>query len=89
MGSDAPSQGQDASDIEYEFEVWQDGQPVAWANARSLSDAAREAGHYAAIYQQDGPVTVVRVHREPITADELGTLARDGSSPPTTPSEGE
>lgn len=68
-------------DAEYEFEVWQDGQPVAWANAVSLAAAAREASHYAAVYQQDGPVEVKRVDRVVVTAAELEGWARDGASP--------
>ena len=77
---DAPSPTQDASDDEYEFEVWQDEQPVAWIDALTLMQAAREASHYAAVYQQDGPVQVYRVLRSPVTAAELEGWARDGSS---------
>lgn len=76
------------ADTEYEFEVWQDGQPVAWANANSLAAAAREASHYAAIYQQDGPVEVKRVDRVLVTAAELESWARDGSSQQIPPSNG-
>jgi hypothetical protein len=78
--SDAPS-----AEIEFEFEVWQGDQPVAWANAYSLADAAREASHYAAVYQQDGPVEVRRVSRVLVTAAELEGWARDASLPQKDP----
>lgn len=81
VGGDAPTSAQD----EWEFEVWQDEQPVAWVNAHSLSDAAREASHYAAMYGQDGPVEVKRVERVSVTAEQLQGWARDGSSQQTTP----
>ncbi len=47
------------------FEVWQDEQPVAWCEGPA--DAAwREAQHYAAMYGQDGPVTIYQVIRTPV-----------------------
>lgn len=46
-----------------EFEVWQDGIPVASAAARDRDTALREARHYAAVYGQDGPVEVYEVIR--------------------------
>ena len=53
-----------------EFEVWQDGMPVASASASKVSDAWREAIHYAAVYGQDGPVEIVRVSRTTIRGAE-------------------
>jgi hypothetical protein len=44
------------------FEVWQDGQPVAWAEG-PLEDAWREACRYATVYGQDGPVQIFKVSR--------------------------
>lgn len=38
-----------------EFRLLQDGQPVAWVEGRS---AVAEITHYAAVYAQDGPVTI-------------------------------
>lgn len=75
----------DAPSAEIEFEVWQDNQPVAWVSAYSLAEAAREASHYAAVYQQDGPVEVRRVYRVLVTAAELEGWARDASSPQKDP----
>lgn len=50
---------------EFSFEVWQDDQPVAWADG-PLEAAWREACHYAAVYGQDGPVMIYKVTRTPI-----------------------
>lgn len=44
----------------FEFEVWQGDMMVASASGRH-DDALREAMHYAAQYQQDGPVRVFEV----------------------------
>lgn len=38
-----------------EFRLLQNGQPVAWVEGRS---AVAEITHYAAVYAQDGPVTI-------------------------------
>jgi hypothetical protein len=46
----------------FEFEVWQDDVMVASASG-PREDALREAMHYAAQYQQDGPVRVFEVTR--------------------------
>ncbi len=53
------------SEPEVSFEVWQDEQPVAWADG-PLEDAWHEACHYAAVDGQDGPVTIYKVTRTPI-----------------------
>jgi hypothetical protein len=37
------------------FRLIQDGQPVAWVEG---SNAVAEILHYAAVYGQDGPVTI-------------------------------
>jgi len=47
----------------HEFELWQDGIPVAMTNAESRDDALREIKHYAAVYGQDGPVEVFEITR--------------------------
>lgn len=51
-----------------EFEVWQGGMPVAMAAASRITDAWREAIHYAGQYGQDGPVEIIRVSRTVIRA---------------------
>lgn len=51
-----------------EFEIWQDDMPVAMASASDVTNAWREAVHYAAMYGQDGPVEIVRVSRTIIRA---------------------
>lgn len=42
----------------WEFSVEQDGIVVASGEAANEQDAKREAGHYALMYSQDGPVKV-------------------------------
>lgn len=46
----------------FEFEVWQNDMMVASASG-PRDDALREAMHYAAQYEQDGPVRVFEVTR--------------------------
>ena len=46
----------------FEFEVWQDDMMVASASGQR-ADALREAMHYAAQYELDGPVRVFEVTR--------------------------
>lgn len=46
----------------FEFEVWQGDEMVASASG-PRDDALREAMHYAAQYEQDGPVRVFEVTR--------------------------
>lgn len=46
----------------FEFEVWQGDEMVASASG-PRDDAMREAMHYAAQYEQDGPVRVFEVTR--------------------------
>ena len=50
----------DASNVE--FEVWQDGMMVASCSGPEEA-AKREALHYAAQYEQDGPIELYRVDR--------------------------
>lgn len=38
-----------------EFRLIQDGMPVAWVSGDNLTN---EVEHYAAVYEQDGPVTI-------------------------------
>ena len=47
---------------ETEFEVWQDGMPVAGSSG-PRERALAEAMHYAQVYGQDGPVSVCEVVR--------------------------
>ena len=53
-----------------EYEVWQDDIMVASASGHR-PDAIREILHYAAQYQQDGPVQIFEVRRQLCSADEL------------------
>lgn len=46
----------------FEFEVWQGDEMVA-SSSGLRDDALREAMHYAAQYEQDGPVRVFEVTR--------------------------
>ena len=46
----------------FEFEVWQNDEMVASASG-PRDEALREAMHYAAQYEQDGPVRVFEVTR--------------------------
>lgn len=43
---------------EYEYQVIQDGIVVASAWGRDHDDVLSQAAHYAAVYAQDGPVTL-------------------------------
>ncbi len=54
---------------EHEFEVWQDGGPVAWACGADREAVWREARHYASQYGQDGPVEVFEVRTVRIPVD--------------------
>ena len=53
-----------------EFEVWQGDEMVASASG-PRDTALREAMHYAAEYEQDGPVRVFEVIRKLIAAGEV------------------
>ena len=55
----------------FEFEVWQDGAPVASAHSVIRDDALREAQHYAMMYSQDGATTIYEVHRTVVIAMAL------------------
>ena len=51
------------------FRLIQDGQPVAWAEGRN---AFAEITHYAAVYGQDGPVTIqMKVNGRWVTGRKL------------------
>lgn len=72
---------------DHEFEVWQDDIPVASACATDRARALQEAQHYAAVYGQDGPVTIVEVIRRPI--DRPSSPAGEGwQSMETAPKDG-
>lgn len=51
---------------EYTAELWQDGMMVASVNAPDPDTLAREIAHYAAMYSQDGPVTVKKNYAAPL-----------------------
>lgn len=53
---------------ETEFELWQDGMPVA-RTMGSREFAFAEIQHYAEVYRQDGPVEVYEVIRHRIEGD--------------------
>lgn len=42
-------------DVEYQFEVWQDGEYQAGGSAMTAHECGAEAAHYAAMYGQDAP----------------------------------
>ena len=44
--------------VEYEYEVWQDGDVQAGGSAPDYASAQSEANHYAMMYVTDGPVEV-------------------------------
>jgi len=46
------------AEAEYEFEVWQDDFVQAGGTAPTVEEVMTEAGHYAMMYGQDGPVRV-------------------------------
>ena len=46
------------AEAEYEFEIWQDDFVQASGSAPTVEEAMTEAGHYALMYAQDGPVAV-------------------------------
>jgi hypothetical protein len=51
------------------FRLIQDGQPVAWAEG---CNAFAEITHYAAVYGQDGPVTIqMKVNGRWVTGRKL------------------
>ena len=62
----------------FEFEVWQGDEMVASASG-PRDEALREAMHYAAQYQQDGPVRVFEVTRTLVrpNASLTGSGAKD------------
>lgn len=46
-------------EVEYEYEVWQDGVLQAGGREADYASAKSEANHYAMMYAQDGPVEVI------------------------------
>ena len=61
-----PSEGDGA--VDYEFQVWQNGEHWAGGSASTLEAAQAEARHYAMMYGQDGPVEVRMFEKREITA---------------------
>lgn len=45
-------------EVEYEYEVWQDGVLQAGGRENDYASAKSEANHYAMMYIQDGPVEI-------------------------------
>ena len=43
------------------FQLWQDGMLVAAVDCENRHSAMKEIAHYAAVYEQDGPVKIVEV----------------------------
>jgi len=46
---------------QYRFQLWQDGMLVAAVDCADRKSAMKEIMHYAAIYEQDGPVKIREV----------------------------
>lgn len=46
-------------EVEYEYEVWQDGVLQAGGRENDYASAKAEANHYAMMYIQDGPVEII------------------------------
>jgi len=57
----ALSQQQSAAgdEIEYRYEVWQDGMVKAGGRENDYDSAKSEANHYARMYANDGPVEII------------------------------
>lgn len=57
----ALSQQQSAAgdEVEYEYEVWQDGVLQAGGRENDYASAKSEANHYAMMYANDGPVEII------------------------------
>lgn len=47
----------------HRFQLWQDGIMVAAVESASRHSAMKEIAHYAAVYEQDGPVKITEVKR--------------------------
>ena len=62
---------------DYEFELWQDGCPVAKASAKNRDAALCEIGHYAMVYSQDGPVSVYEVKRTKVGYRAAAAMAKE------------
>ena len=45
---------------EYEYDLIQDGAPVAGAWSKNKERALQEIWHYAKVYSQDGPVKILQ-----------------------------
>lgn len=61
------------------FEVWQDGGRVAAVDGPDRYRAMAEAGHYALVYGQDGPVKVFeKIGRKRVPVVTNGT--REGAA---------
>jgi len=67
---------------DFEFEVWQDDVAVASACSADRTGALRDALHYAAIYGQDGPVTLYEVKRTEVSMKDAGEWLAGHAAPP-------
>lgn len=54
-------------EVEYEYEVWQDGALQAGGREADYASAKSEANHYAMLYATDGPVEV-RIYEKRLVA---------------------
>ena len=45
------------------FQLWKDGMLIAVVECESRHYAMKEIAHYAAVYEQDGPVKIIEVKR--------------------------
>lgn len=72
------AEAQGSGEVEYEFEVWQNGSLQASGSTSDYSTAKSEADHYAAMYGQEGGPVEVRLF-----------MKRQITSPTSVPVEGE
>ena len=60
----------------HRFQLWQDGILVAAVDCANRHSAMKEIAHYAAVYEQDGPVKIREVKRRIPTAGSSPTGER-------------
>jgi hypothetical protein len=54
----------------HRFQLWQDGIMVAAVDCAERHIALKEIAHYAAVYEQDGPVEIREVKRRKRAAQQ-------------------
>lgn len=57
-------------EVEYEYEVWQDGVLQAGGREADYASAKSEASHYAAMHTPDGPVEVRIYEKRLLSAEQ-------------------